>query len=91
MASVNITIVVNSLPATSITFTPSGTLTAPVAANTNIGSIAVAPASWLGALVISGTDAASFSLLAPSNGVSELVNTAQLDARTYNLTISAAP
>ena len=92
MATESIAIVVESPPSTGITFAAGALLTAPVPPNTVIGTLSVEPPAWAGALVLSGADAASFTISAPSSaGVSELLNTAQLDARTYNLIASAAP
>ncbi len=91
MATESIAIVVNSPPASTLTFTAAGPLTAPLAANTPIGTINIEPAGWEGALVLSGADEASFSLSAPVNGQSELLNTVPLSAKTYAVVVSAAP
>jgi len=60
MAAENIAIVVDSPPSTTVVFTAAGTLTAPVAIGTVIGSIQIEPAGWNGALTLSGADEASF-------------------------------
>lgn len=88
MADVTIAVIINAPAAISAVFTPIGAFTAPVAPNTNIGSIAITPN---GALTLSGADAAKFAITAPSQGVSQMTNKVQLDAGTYNLILTVTP
>jgi hypothetical protein len=82
----NLSIIINSPPSTSITCTiPS--LTAPVAAGTNICHLVIAPAGWSGALALSGPDMASFAL----SGLDLNVGATPLNAGTYNITLTATP
>ena len=95
MATISLVITVNSPASTSLTFTPAspftGTGTAfsaagPVASGVTVGSVAVAPAGWQGALALSGANAASFTLSGTN-----LVTAAALAGGTDDVTITATP
>jgi len=95
MSTLSLVITINSAPSTGITFTPaapfagSGTAfsaTGPIASGVTVGSFAVAPAGWQGAIALSGAQAASFTL----SGLN-LVTAAALNPGTFNVTATATP
>lgn len=95
MSTLTLNIAVSSPVSTGITFTPappfsgSGgnlTVTGPVAAGITVGTIVVAPAGWAGALALSGTSAALFSLVGNT-----LITAAQLVAGNDVVIITATP
>jgi hypothetical protein len=92
-AGANLSIVISSPPATAISCPiayPSGqsSFIEPVAAGTMVATCAVTPASWSGALALSGPDAGYFAL----SGMNVMVGAADITAaRTYNITITATP
>lgn len=95
MTTLSLVITINSAPSTGITFTPASPFTGsgtafsasgPIAAGATVGSIAVAPAGWQGALSLSGANASSFTL----SGLN-LVAAAALAAGTYDVTVTATP
>jgi hypothetical protein len=70
-ASTSFTLILTSPASTTVTLTPTapctGTSTAlscpgPLAAGTQIATIAVAPSGWTGGLTLSGTNAAAFAI-----------------------------
>jgi hypothetical protein len=90
MASLNLTITINSPPGLNVTFAQVPGLTAPVPIGTEIGAFTVTPPAWAGVLVLSGADGAAFgtSLV---GGVWKAVAAAELAARDYNLVVTPAP
>lgn len=94
MSAVNVAIVINSPASTSLTFTPGGPFTAPVASGTVLGTFAVAPAGWSGSVALSAfTGLATGSNLSIVNnaGVLQLEAAASLAAGSYGLTATASP
>lgn len=85
-ATTTLSIVINSGPSTAVSCVPAA-LTAPVASGTVICPIVVTPASWSGALTLSGTNAASFAL----SGSNLVVGAAALNAGTFSVTITSTP
>jgi hypothetical protein len=96
MATLSFVITVTSPNSTAVTLTPappfqgSGnafTAIGPIASGVTVGTFNVQPAGWQGALVLSGADAASFTMSG-----SALITAAVLpDGGTYNLTATATP
>lgn len=85
MASVNITVVINSPPSTSVVFTAAQpSFTAPVPAGTVIGTLSVEPAGWSGAVSLSGNAALAL------NGL-QVVAAVDLAAGSYNASANATP
>lgn len=91
-ATVNLSITINSAPATSVTCPITATLTAPVAAGTVLCTLTVAPSSWAGALALSGTNANLFSIANTGSGSQIVVGTSPITTPgIYAATITAAP
>jgi hypothetical protein len=87
-AQVQLSIVFQGSPSTSITCPIAGPFTVPVAAGTQICAITVAPAGWQGALTLSGADAAAFAISGSNLVVGPTAITA---AGTKSVTLTAAP
>ena len=86
-ATTTLSIVINSGPSTSVSCSPAA-LTAPVAAGTLVCPVVVAPASWSGALTLSGPNASSFAL----SGSNLVVGAAGIaNAGTLSVTITSTP
>jgi hypothetical protein len=90
MSNVSVVIVINSPASVTITFTPSGTFTAPVAVGTVIGTFAITPSGWSGAVALSGANASDFSVV-DNAGVVELTAAVALAAGLYDVTATATP
>ncbi len=91
-ATVSLSIVIATPSATSVTCPITATLTAPVAAGTVLCALTVAPSSWSGALVVSGTNANLFSISSTSSGSQLVVGASPITAPgTYAATITATP
>lgn len=93
MSTLSLVITITSPPSTGITFTPAApfsgsgsTITAPgpIAAGVTVGSFAVAPANWQGALALSGANANLFTLAGLN-----LVTAAALPTSTTPYVVSA--
>ncbi len=95
-ASVNLSISITSPPSSAITLTPAAPFTGsgtsftapgPVAAGVTVGTFSVAPVGWQGALALTGTNAANFTLSG-----SNLVTAVQLPAGSSDaITVTATP
>jgi hypothetical protein len=95
MANLSLVISISSPPSTEITLTPaapfsgSGTsfsAAGAVAAGVTVGTLAVAPEGWQGALALGGADADSFSL----SGMN-LVTATALPGGVHNVTVTSTP
>jgi hypothetical protein len=86
-ASTTLSIIINSPPSVSVSCPLASSYTAPLAAGANICTVAVSPDGWSGALSLSGTDAADFTL----NGTALNVGSTALGAGSYSVTINATP
>lgn len=95
MATLSLVLTINSPTATAITFTPAApftgsgsafSATGPIAAGVTVGTFNVTPSGWQGALSLSGTQAASFTL----SGLN-LVTAAVLNSGAFNVTGTATP
>src|SRR5437762_5675276 len=87
-AQVQLSIVFQGSPSTSVTCPIAGPFPVPTAAGTVICPITVAPAGWQGALTLSGTDAAAFTISGNNLVVGASAITA---AGTKSVTLNAAP
>jgi hypothetical protein len=91
-ATLNLSIVINSPPSTSITCPMSATLTAPVPAGTVLCTLTVAPTTWSGTLALSGTNASLFAIASGSSGTQLVVGASPITTPgTYSATITATP
>jgi hypothetical protein len=86
-------IVVTSPPSTAVNCVvsyPAGqtSFVTPVAVGTLVAACTITPATWSGVLTLTGADASLFNI----SGSNVVVGAAALTvARTYNLTVTAAP
>lgn len=90
MASSNFTFIIESPASTSVTVTPVAGLVAPVAAGTVLATIAVAPAGWLGAVAVSGANAADISVAGAAPNYT-LIAAVQMAAGSYAATVTVTP
>lgn len=91
MSAVNYAVVINSPASTSITFTPAGPFTAPVAAGTVLGTFTVSPAGWSGTVSPSAEVPSGSCNIVNNAGTIQLVAAMTLNAGTVSGTATANP
>ena len=92
-ATGNLSLTVNSLAATAVSFSTPNVLDAPLAAGTQICGILVLPSGWNGTLALGGANAASFAIAPGSSGYAGYleVGASVLASGPYAVTVTATP